>query len=73
MHYEKKDTVRILMITVSALIYSFGMNSFVKSGNLFPGGYAGISRLLTELLASRAGIHISFSIIYFTCIFIVRH
>ena len=66
MHYEKKDTVRILMITVSALIYSFGMNSFVKSGNLFPGGYAGISRLLTELLASRAGIHISFSIIYFT-------
>lgn len=64
MHFTRRDIAYIAGIIVSALIYSLGMNSFVKSGNLFPGGYAGISRLLALILSEAMGREISFSIIY---------
>lgn len=64
LHPEKHDVILIIMVILSAAIYSFGMNTFVKSGNLFPGGYAGISRLISQVLAL-GGINLSFSIIYF--------
>ncbi len=64
-NFTKKDIPNILLIILSAFIYSCGMNTFVRSGNLFPGGFAGISRLLSMVLADHAGIHISFSVIYF--------
>ena len=78
MHFEKKDTGRIIMIIISAAIYSFGMNSFVRYGNLFPGGYAGISRLASLLLERELHLKISFSVIYFTMniittMFVWRH
>lgn len=64
--FTHKDIQYILMVIFSSLIYSIGMNVFVKSGNLFPGGYAGISRLLSLLSQEVFGFSISFSIIYFT-------
>lgn len=63
--FTKKDISRVSAIIVSALIYSVGMNTFVKAGNLFPGGYAGISRLLSLILTDALNIDISFSVIYF--------
>ncbi len=66
MKFNRKDWKYILGVTVSAIIYSFGMNTFVKSGNLFPGGYAGIARLLSLLIEEYLHISISFSVIYFT-------
>ncbi len=65
MYFKRKDWLYIAGVTVSALIYSFGMNTFVRSGNLFPGGYAGISRLISLLLEEYLHISISFSVIYF--------
>lgn len=65
MKFNKKDWFYLAGVTVSAIIYSVGMNIFVKSGNLFPGGYAGISRLISLLLAEHLHINISFSVIYF--------
>lgn len=65
MKFTRHDWKYIFGVTVSAIIYSFGMNSFVKSGNLFPGGYAGISRLLSLLAAEYLHLNISFSVIYF--------
>lgn len=62
---KNNDIQYIVMVVISALIYSLGMNIFVKSGNLFPGGYAGISRLFSLLLTDLFKIQISFSIIYF--------
>lgn len=62
---KRKNIQYIIMVVVSALIYSLGMNIFVKSGNLFPGGYAGISRLCSLVLSDAFGFQISFSIIYF--------
>ena len=64
-HFTKKDIPDILLIVLSALIYSCGMNTFVKSGNLFPGGYAGISRLLSMTAGEFLHINVNFSTIYF--------
>ena len=71
MHFSKKDIPNIAAIVVSALIYACGFNVFVRSGNLFPGGFAGMSRLLSMVLEDWFAIHISFSIIYFALYFLV--
>lgn len=65
MKFDRHDWKYIAGVTVSAIIYSFGMNTFVKSGNLFPGGYAGIARLVSLLLEEYLHLNISFSVIYF--------
>lgn len=57
--FKKKDIPNFFMIIISAIVYSIGFVLFVKSGNLFPGGVTGISRLLS------LNFNISFSIIYF--------
>ena len=61
-----EDIPNILKIVFSSLIYSCGFNMFVKSGNLFPGGYSGISRLTSMMAEDFLHIGISFSVIYFT-------
>ena len=63
--FEKKDIISIAMIILSALIYSFGFVTFVHAGNLFPGGYSGISRLLSMTMQQYLNIPISFSVLYF--------
>ncbi len=64
-NFGRSDLVHILMIIISAVLYSLGIAVFVKSGNLFPGGYAGISRLISEILNKFFSIKLSFSVIYF--------
>ncbi len=64
--FTRNDMDRILMVVLSAVIYSSGMQIFVRSGNLFPAGYAGISRLAAMTFTELTGIPLSFSIVYFT-------
>lgn len=71
MHFTKKDIQYIAVIIASSLLYAFGMNSFVKSGNLFPGGFAGLSRLLSAVCNTFLHINISFSVFYFVLNFLV--
>ncbi|NCB33453.1 MAG: YitT family protein [Erysipelotrichia bacterium] len=66
MKFEKKDIICVGMITFSALIYSFGFVTFVHSGNLFPGGYSGVSRLLSMAMLQYFNISVSFSVLYFS-------
>ena len=63
--FTAHDLVVLIHVLLAATLYSFGMNFFVKSGNLFPGGYGGISRLLSEVCLQFFHLNISFSIIYF--------
>lgn len=63
--FEKSDIKKICIIVISAFIYSLGMNIFVKSGNLFPGGFSGISRLLALICEDFLHIHVSYSVFYF--------
>lgn len=62
--FDINDIKILFLIVISAFIYSCGMNVFVKSGNLFPGGFAGISRLVSAVLLEFSNINISFSVIY---------
>lgn len=71
MQFTKKDIFNLTAVTVSALIYACGFNVFVRSGNLFPGGFAGLSRLISMVLNDWCHISISFSIIYFLLNFLV--
>ena len=63
--FTSHDLVILINVLLSSIGYSFGMNFFVKSGNLFPGGYGGVSRLLSEVFQQFFHMNISFSIIYF--------
>ncbi len=62
--FDINDIKILFFIVLSAFIYSCGMNVFVKSGNLFPGGFAGISRLVSAVLLEFCHINLSFSVIY---------
>ena len=69
--FTKKDIQYIITIAFSALVYAFGIESFVSSGNLFPGGFAGISRLVVMLIERQIGIVIPFGVIYWIMNFTV--
>ena len=63
--FTKKDIPHFLMIILSAITYSCGYVLFIRSGNLFPGGITGISRL------SSLAFGVSFSLIYFVLNFLI--
>ena len=64
MHLEQKDLKRLCYIVLSAFLYSVSMQVFVNSCNLFPGGFAGLSLLVTRSLSKFANIELSFSVVY---------
>lgn len=74
---DKFSFKTLLLVTISAIAYSYAINSFVEVADLFPGGFAGISMLLSRIFAL-ANIQVSFSVIYLTLnflvtIFVYRH
>lgn len=64
MKFDKRDIKILIMIVLSAFGYSIAMKAFVEAGSLFPGGFAGLSRLFSACLDKFFGINISFSVIY---------
>ncbi len=75
---KNKISIRIIgIVIISSLMYSYAINSFVEVADLFPGGFAGISMLVTRLF-DVAGISVSFSLIYMilnvvTTIFVFKY
>lgn len=65
MNFTKNDMKYVSMILISSIVYSIGIVSFVHSGNLFPGGFAGLSRLLSEITSTYLNFPIHFSVFYF--------
>lgn len=62
---KTKDIKAIGAVILSSVIYSFAMNSFVSAGNLFPGGFSGISRLLSMCCTQFLNLPIPFGVFYF--------
>lgn len=54
---------RLFLVVFASLIISLNINSFVRAGDLFPGGFTGLALLIQELAARFAGVHIPFSAI----------
>ena len=57
----REDIIRLLVVTVSSLIMAANLKSFVQTGDLFPGGFTGITRLLQRSALEFGGMVIPFA------------
>ncbi len=65
METNKRSLIRdIALIIVSATIYSLNMKSFVNAGNLVPGGFSGLSVLISRSAAQFFNLKISYGLLY---------
>ena len=60
----KNDLKSLAMLTLGAVILGFNMKSFVNTGSLFPGGFAGITLLVTRSASEFLGVTIPYSAVY---------
>lgn len=60
----KEFVSRVAMIALSSLIVAVNFNSFVSAGDLFPGGFTGITRLVQRCALEYSGVELPFSPIY---------
>jgi len=64
MRIEKRDVYKFLGIVVSALLYALNFKVFVNNGNLFPSGFAGISRILSMSASKFGNFNLPFGVVY---------
>lgn len=62
--WTKNDAITFFWITISALIYTFTLNTFIASGHFFPGGFSGISVLISRSAATYFNLNIPYGILY---------
>ncbi len=60
----KKEARRILFCTAGALLYAFNLKSFVRTGGLFPGGFAGITLLIQQIGDTFFHVSLPYTLIY---------
>lgn len=63
-HYMVRELKRILLVTLGAFIMAFNLKSFVHTGGLFPGGFAGITLLIQQSADQFLGMKLAYSLIY---------
>lgn len=61
-----KDLVTVLCVVVGALLCAININTFVDAGDLFPGGFTGITVFIQRIFAKYMHMHISYSMVNFT-------
>ena len=61
----KKDLYTLLMMGISAFVYSIAITSFSNIGGIYPGGFAGISRIVSDISLRFFKLDIPFGVIYF--------
>lgn len=65
MSTETKEFLKSLLLVVfSALTASISIHGFVNPANLYPAGFVGIAKLVTEILAKYFNIHIQYLLLY---------
>lgn len=60
-----KDLKMFFWTVVSSVMYSYSLASFSIPGKLYPGGFSGISRILSDLGSDFFNLPTTFSILYF--------
>ena len=53
--------IRTLVITLSSLIIALNLNSFVRAGDLFPGGFTGLTRLIIRAAETYLSVTLPFT------------
>ena len=61
---SKKIIIKFLMLTLSAVIFAFNTKSFIRTGNLIPGGFAGITILVQQIGRHFFNVEIPYSLLY---------
>ena len=60
----KAEAVCFFCCTIASVIMAFNLQSFVNTGGLFPGGFAGATLLILRSLTKFMGITLPYSAIY---------
>lgn len=63
-HWTQQDGITVFWIVISAMIFTFNLNSFIASGGFFPGGFSGISVLTVRSLKTFADIDFPYGVLY---------
>ena len=64
-HPVLRTARRLALIVLGAFILAFNINTFVRAGELIPGGFTGVSLLVREILLRFLGVEIPFSLVLF--------
>jgi len=54
---------RLTVVVISSFIFALNINSFVNTGNLFPGGATGLALLIQRLVEMYFSVHLPFTLI----------
>ena len=57
----KKDLRRLLSVLIASVLFAVNIKSFVRAGDLFPGGVTGLSLLIQRLVLKFTGTEIPYS------------
>ena len=63
--FKKSDIWRILLCIFAGVLMSVNLRTFVYTGDLLPGGFAGLTLLLQAIFQKFFGIAVPYGIIYF--------
>ncbi len=57
----ERDATRLAMVLLASLVIAFNIKSFVRAGNLFPGGFTGLSLLVQRGASKYWGLEIPYT------------
>jgi len=57
---------RLALIVLGAALMAFNINTFIKAGELIPGGFNGVTILIQKICSHYFGINIPFSLVLYT-------
>ena len=63
-HPKLNNVKAVVLCTIGAFMIAFVLNSFVSTAGLFPGGFAGLTLLITRSAEKILGLQIPYSLIY---------
>ena len=60
----KSTILKYFLLTVAAVIFAFNLKSFIRTGNLIPGGFSGITVLIQQIGRQFFNVEIPYSLVY---------
>ncbi len=65
MKFTSNDIKRFLLVVLGGFLMAINIVTFVQSGDLFPGGFTGITLLLQDVFLRFWGIHLPYSLVVY--------
>ncbi len=59
-HPRLDDLVRLVVVVLASTVMALNLKSFVQAGDLFPGGFTGITRLIQRCALEYGGVEVPF-------------